>query len=128
MPDGTSASSLPAVAAARARETARGLPASPSFSIPPALQRSVDRPLAFSAASAACGLASFATLPLRGDGPLAHAAQNATWGLIVGAVVLGLLATDGIGQRKLPRNLVILGVLAAAARALLAFRAMLPEG
>lgn len=89
----------------------------------------MDRPLAFSCASAVCAALSYATLPLRGDDtPLAHAAQNATWGLLAGAIILALLATDGIGARKLPKALIIGAVLAAAVRALLAFGTMLPSG
>ena len=86
----------------------------------------MDRPLAFARASVACAALSYATLPLRGDTPLAHAAHTVTWALLVAAVVLALLATDGIGDRKMPKRLVMLGVFAAAVRALFEFGAMLP--
>ena len=88
----------------------------------------MDRPLAFASACAACGVVSFATLPVRGESAAAHAAESATWALLVAAVVLGLLATDGIGDRKLAKRLVMLGVFAAAIRALFAFSTMLPSG
>lgn len=82
----------------------------------------MDKSLALSLGSAACGTLSFATLLLeKGDTPLAHALANATWGLIVGAVVLALLAADSAKDRRVVKALIGVGVLAAAARAALAF-------
>lgn len=61
----------------------------------------VDRALALALASAGAGLLSWSTFPLRDStSPVSHLAQNATWGLVVAAVVGALLASDGIKRGK----------------------------
>lgn len=76
--------------------------------------------------SAGAGLASFSTLLLRGsESALAHLAENATWGLIIGAVVLALLAADGAKEDARVKALMGIGIAAAAIRAALLF---LPAG
>lgn len=82
----------------------------------------MDRALALAAGSAAAGLSSFSTLLLRGsEGALAHLAENATWGLVIGAVVLALLAADGAKSDLRVKALVALGILAAGLRGALLF-------
>ena len=73
------------------------------------------------AGSAGAGLLSFSTLLLRGsESALGHLAENATWGLVIAAVVLALLASEGAKERRV-KLLLGIGVAAAAARAALLF-------
>lgn len=82
----------------------------------------MDRSFLLALASAGAGILSFSTFPLRASAsPLAHLAENATWGLIVGAVVLALLAADGVKGRRAVKALLGLGVASAAVRASLLF-------
>jgi hypothetical protein len=67
--------------------------------------------------SAVAGALSFATLLVAEEGALAHLAANATWGLVVGAVVLALLASDGARERPI-KAMMAVGVGLAAVRAL----------
>ena len=71
--------------------------------------------------SAGAGVLSFSTLLLRGSASaLAHLAENATWGLVIVAVVLALLASDGAKVARV-KALIAAGILAAAIRAALLF-------
>lgn len=81
----------------------------------------MDRPLLLASGSAGAGILSFSTLLLRSSAsPAAHLAQNATWALVVGAVVLALLAADGAKERRV-KALIGVGVAAAALRGALLF-------
>lgn len=77
--------------------------------------------MAFGLGSFAAGFASFLTLLLPRGGALSHLGENATWGLILGAVVLALLAADGAKGRHLVRALIGSGIAAAGLRAIVLF-------
>lgn len=81
----------------------------------------MTRPLLLATGSALAGLLSFFTLLLPRAGALAHLGENATWGLVLGAVVLALLAVDGAKGSPRIRALVIIGLVAGALRAGLLF-------
>lgn len=80
-----------------------------------------DRPLLLASGCALAGLLSFSTLLVGdSDGPVGHLAENATWGFVIAAVVLALLAADGATGRP-AKALIAIGVVAAAVRAALLF-------
>lgn len=81
----------------------------------------MDRPLLLASGSALAAFLSWSTLAFaRTTGAVYHLAQNATWGLIVGALVLALLASDG-ARGRVPRVLMAIGVIGALARAAAVF-------